>query len=174
MNGIGVRGATAIADYLSSPSCTLTSLYLTNNPLGSAGVVAFSKGLKDNKTLTRLTLAAVGMGDQGATALCSSVVGHPALSMLEIGHSYATEDLGMPYVNSGHSSEPQLTRYSYNWITDRSAFSIVNMVQSLRTIRYLSLGYCSLSAAGINSVILSVCDSDSLVWFNGKTVLSNK
>ncbi|KAF2816655.1 RNI-like protein [Mytilinidion resinicola] len=158
MNGISVRGATAIAEYLSSPSCTITSLYLTNNPLGSAGVVALSNGLKENKTLTRLTLASVGMGDQAATALCSSLVGHPTLTTLEIGHSYATEDLGM----------------RYNWITDRSAFSIANMVQSLRTLRYLSLGYCSISTAGINSILRSVCDSASLEWFNGKTVLPDK
>jgi len=75
--------------------------------------------------------------------------------MLDIGHSYATEDLGM----------------RYNWITDRSVYSIAKLVQSLPTLRYLDLGYCALSNAGLNSILRSICTSDSMIYFSGKTVL---
>lgn len=152
--GVGVKAASAIAEYLSNPLCTITSLYLTNNPLGSSGVIALAAGLKENKTLTRLTLASVGMDDRGATALCSALSDHPTLFMLDIGHSYATEDLGM----------------RYNWITDRTAHTICNMVESLGSLQYLNLGYCALHNPGLNGLLKAVCDSPSLLWFNAKTI----
>lgn len=97
--GIGVQGAGAIANFLASPHCLLESLYMTNNPLGNEGVTALANGLKANKTLTRLTLASVGVSDEGTIALCKALHNHPALTTLDIGQSYATEDLQSRFVN---------------------------------------------------------------------------
>jgi Ran GTPase-activating protein (RanGAP) involved in mRNA processing and transport len=91
--GIGVKAATAIGEYLALPHCQLDSLYATNNPIGSAGVVALAAGLKENKSLTRLTLASVGLTDEGAIALFEALSEHPCLVTLDIGQSYATVDL---------------------------------------------------------------------------------
>ena len=96
--GIGVKGAEAIAQYLASSQCKLHSLYAMNNPMGSAGVSALAVGLKQNKSLARLTLASVGMGDDGAIALCDALSSHPNISAIDIGPSYATPDLGSRYV----------------------------------------------------------------------------
>jgi hypothetical protein len=93
--GIGEKGATAIATYLRSPHCTIDSLYATNNPMSSAGVKALAGGLQTNSTLTRLTLASVGLGDEGAVALCEALAEHSTLSTLDLGQSYSTPDLGM-------------------------------------------------------------------------------
>lgn len=91
--GIGAKGATAIAEFLAVPKCKLDSLYVTNNPIGSDGVVALAAGLKKNKSLTRLTLASVGLTDDGAIALFEALSEHPCLMTLDIGQSYATVDL---------------------------------------------------------------------------------
>ncbi|KAF2174518.1 RNI-like protein [Zopfia rhizophila CBS 207.26] len=152
--GIGVKAAGAIASYLSSPHCTLDSLYTTNNPLGSAGVAALAAGLKQNKTLTRLTLASVGMGDDGAIALCDALQEHPMMATLDIGQSYSTQDLGM----------------RYNWITDRSAYAIHNLIISLPTLQYLNLGQCALSNTGLNEILSAVLTSPSLLFYFGRTV----
>jgi len=93
--GISVKACESIAKYLVSSQCGLDSLYISNNPVGSAGIVALSKGLKENKSLTRLSLSSVGMGDEGAIALCAGLKNHPELAMLDIGQNYATQDLGM-------------------------------------------------------------------------------
>jgi Ran GTPase-activating protein (RanGAP) involved in mRNA processing and transport len=92
--GIGVKAATAIAKYLALPQCGLHSLYVTNNPMGSAGVIALAAGLKQNKSLVRLTLASVGLSDDGAIELAEALYNHSCLSVLDIGQSYATVDLG--------------------------------------------------------------------------------
>lgn len=92
--GIGNDGAEAIAKYLASPHCALDALYATNNPLGNNGVTALAAGLKQNKSLSRLTLASVGVSDDGVIALCDALEHHPRLVTLDIGQSYATEDLG--------------------------------------------------------------------------------
>lgn len=99
--GISVKAATAIAEYLAAPQCTLESLYCTNNPIGDKGVVALAAGLKKNKTLSRLTLASTGMSDEGAIALCEALYDHPNMATLEICQSYATQDLNTRYA-SGH------------------------------------------------------------------------
>ena len=91
--GIGAKGAVAIAQYLASPHCALDALYMTNNPLGNAGVAALAIGVKSNTSLTRLTLASVGVSDEGIIALCGALEQHPKLITLDIGQSYATEDL---------------------------------------------------------------------------------
>jgi hypothetical protein len=96
--GIGVNAATAIAKYLVSPHCGLHSLYATNNPMGSDGVAALAAGLRQNKSVARLTLASVGLGDDGALALCEALYEHPTILMLDIGQSYSTPDLSMRYV----------------------------------------------------------------------------
>jgi hypothetical protein len=92
--GIGVKGATAMAKYLALPHCGLNSLYASNNPMGSAGVAALAASLKQNKSLTRLTLASVGLSDDGAIALAEALYKHSSLSALDIGQSFATSDLG--------------------------------------------------------------------------------
>lgn len=92
--GIGEKGAAAISSYLASPNCTLNSLYVNNNPLGSRGGEALAMGLKANKSLQRLTLASTGMGDRGVIALFEALRNHPSLMAFDVGQSYATEDLG--------------------------------------------------------------------------------
>ena len=92
--GIGHKGATAIATYLASPHCTLDALYATNNPLGNDGVSALAAGLKKNKSLTRLTLASTGLGDDGAIVLCKALENHPTMAVLELSQHFSTPDLG--------------------------------------------------------------------------------
>ena len=92
-NGIGEKGAAAIGRFLASPHCALESIYATNNPMGNAGVAALASGLGQNRSISRLALASVGAGDDGIIALCRGLEGHTKLTMLEIGQSYATEDL---------------------------------------------------------------------------------
>ena len=91
--GIGEKGAAAIAQYLGSPHCKLDAVYVSNNPLGNAGVAALAAGLKENKSLTRLTLASVGVSDDGIIALCNGLKQHPKVVTLDVGQSFTTEDL---------------------------------------------------------------------------------
>lgn len=153
-SGIGEKAASAIGEYLASPHCTISSLYLTNNPLGSSGVIALASGLRMNKSLLRLTLASVGMDDRGAIALCDNLLAHQTLMMLDIGQSFATEDLGM----------------RYNWITDHSVPPIKGMTESLSSLKYLNLGYCALSNAGMNALLHSVLSNSAMLYYDAKTV----
>jgi hypothetical protein len=91
--GIGEKGAEAIGRFLSSPHCLLESLYASNNPMGNAGVAALANGLKQNKSMSRISLGSVGVSDDGTIALCHALESHSKLTMLDIGQSYSTEDL---------------------------------------------------------------------------------
>ncbi|KAF2108020.1 hypothetical protein BDV96DRAFT_588101 [Lophiotrema nucula] len=152
--GIGVKGATAISEYLASPYCGLDSLYASGNPMGSAGVQALAAGLKKNKSLSRLTLASTGMSDDGAIALCEALYEHPNLTTLDIGQGYATEDLGM----------------RYNWITDRSASTIHKLIASSPRLAFLNLSSSALTHCGLNEVLKAILGSTTLLYYQGKTV----
>ncbi|KAF2795058.1 RNI-like protein [Melanomma pulvis-pyrius CBS 109.77] len=153
--GIGVKAATAIGKYLATAHCALHSLYLTNNPIGSDGITALAEGLKQNKSLARLTLASVGMSDDGAVSLCEALYDHANIVALDIGQSLATLDLGS----------------RYNWITDRSAYGIHNLIISSK-LEYLNLGKCALNDTGINLILGAILQSPTFLFFNGKTIWS--
>lgn len=91
--GVSTAACEAIARYLASPKCQLSSLYLSNNPIGDLGAKALTHGLQKNKTLHRLSLQSIGLTDEGAAPLITSLHAHPALETLDLGQSYATQDL---------------------------------------------------------------------------------
>lgn len=58
--GIGRSACKSLANYLASPHCTVESMYLSSNPMGTAGANVLAQGLTNNKSLLRLTLAPCG------------------------------------------------------------------------------------------------------------------
>jgi Ran GTPase-activating protein (RanGAP) involved in mRNA processing and transport len=92
-DGVGLKAATAIGQFLASRYCTLDAIYANNNPMGNDGVAALAAGLKHNKSLTRLTLASTGLGDDGAIALCEALENHPTMAVLDLSQHFATQDL---------------------------------------------------------------------------------
>jgi Ran GTPase-activating protein (RanGAP) involved in mRNA processing and transport len=153
-DGIGLKAATAIGQFLASPHCTLDAIYANNNPMGNDGVAALAADLKQNKSLTRLTLASTGLSDDGVIALCEALKNHPSMAVLDLSHHLATPDL------DGR----------YNWITDRSAVAIHDLIESSTSLTYLSLGQCALTNAGLNTVLEAVISSPTLLFFYGKTI----
>ncbi|KAL5417554.1 hypothetical protein PMIN03_001512 [Paraphaeosphaeria minitans] len=152
--GIGIKGATAIANWLARKYCQLDALYISNNPLGDDGVIALAQGLKKNKTLSRLSLQSVGMSDDGVIALCAALGKHPAIKTLDFGQSFATPDLGS----------------RYNWITDRSADAIHNFCKIPQNLAYLDLHYCALTHNGLNHILEVVKGKPTFEYFFAKTI----
>ncbi|KAF2829002.1 leucine rich repeat protein [Ophiobolus disseminans] len=147
--GVGEKAAGAIAKYLASPLCELAALYASNNPLGDAGVAALAHGLKVNTSLTRLTLASVGVNDAGIIALCNALEKHPSLVTLDIGQSYSTEDL----------------EARYNWVTDHSASSLHSFVASSQKLAYLNLSQCAMTNIGLSTLLEAVSNSPTLLFY---------
>ncbi|KAL6703490.1 hypothetical protein ACN47E_009588 [Coniothyrium glycines] len=152
--GIGRDGATAIANYLRSQHCRLDSLYASNNPLGNEGLLSLATGLKRNRTLARLTLASVGASDEGIIAICEALEKHATLTTLDIGQNFATDDLGM----------------RYNWLTDRSAFAVNNLIVISPCLAYLDVSYCAMTHLGLNTILAAVLESTTLLFYGAKTI----
>lgn len=55
-------------------------------------------GLEANTSLTRLALTSVGMSDDGAITISNALEQYSNIATLDIGQSYATEDLHTRYV----------------------------------------------------------------------------
>ncbi|KAG7091130.1 hypothetical protein E1B28_010184 [Marasmius oreades] len=147
--GAGAKSGEQIARYLASESCTIVSLYLSNNPLGNDGAKALSIGLKANKNLERLSVSSCGLKDEGTIQLLSALSFHPSLRLLEIGQSYATEDLG--------------TRF--NWLTEAIVPALASFIENVRTLRYLALDYTPMSRQGLNAILCLVAESELHYYF---------
>jgi NLR family CARD domain-containing protein 3 len=154
-NGISAEGARALALFLSSPHCGVTSLYLSTNPLGNEGVQALAAAMPSAPYLTRLFLQSVGVSTQGAVALCESVAGHPGLRSLDMGQAYATEDLGQ----------------AYNYIEDGALPSLSKMLLKTPHLEYLNLAHCPITAQGLLGLSSSVVQAPSLLYYNAETIL---
>jgi len=151
--GIGQDGAKAIARYLSTDSCTLVSLYASNNPLGDKGAKALAVGLSSNKSLQRLALSSVGLKDHGVCELLTSLQKHPSLRLLDLGQSFATDDLGM----------------RYKWLTDAVIPGLLSLIKNVSTLRYLALDYAPITRVGLNQIFTAVIESN-LLYFSARAL----
>ena len=91
-NGIGVRGAEALAATLKVRHVNLTALYLEDNPkVGDAGVHALSIALEDNVRLEKLVLAKSKITDVGIRELVKSLRINDTLNSLSVQDNEITE-----------------------------------------------------------------------------------
>jgi hypothetical protein len=146
LNGTGIskQACKQISRYLALPSCALVSLYMSNNPIGSAAA-ALAPGLSSNQTLERLSLQSCGLSDVPTAALLSALEHHSTLKALDMGQSFATEDLGM----------------RYNWLTDSSPF--VRFVQNSPFLQYLNIAHMPMTQEAVNAVLQVVATSPSML-----------
>ena len=152
--GIGQSACNSLANYLSSPHCTVESVYLSANPMGDAGADALAKGIAKNTSLLRLALASCGLKSKGATLILQALAGHPRLMTLRLGQNYATKDLGM----------------RYNYLEDDVGDIVKALVSSCTTLRMLELGMTGMTLSALESISKEVVKSKALVVFSAKSV----
>lgn len=141
--GISKRACEQISRYLALPSCALTSLFMANNPIGTAAA-ALATGLASNQSLERLSLQSCGLSGEPTAALLSALQ-HHHIKSLDFGQSYATEDLGM----------------RYNWLTDSAPF--VELVQTAPSLQYLNISYAPMTQESVNNLLQAVATSPSML-----------
>ena len=149
--GISTQACSQISLYLASPSCALTSLFISNNPIGPA-LATLAPGLAANSTLERLSLQSCGLSDASTTPLLRALKNHP-LKTLDLGQSYATEDLG--------------TRY--NWLSD--AQPLIDLVTTTPSLQYLNLSSTPMPQEALNSLLAAVAKSNTLLSFHAKSLV---
>ncbi|KAJ6258533.1 hypothetical protein Dda_6577 [Drechslerella dactyloides] len=167
LNGAGVLPAATppstspsaihyISLFLSQQTCQLTSLYISNNLLGDAGLTTLASGLRKNTSLERLSLQSVGGGSEGFSALFTALTSHRAIRMLDAGQSYATIDLKM----------------QFNALDDEAVPAIESLITSSQTLSYLDLGHTYISQSGLNTLSRAVANSDTLLFYNARSLLT--
>jgi hypothetical protein len=146
LNGTGIskQACKSISRYLALPSCALVSLYMSNNPIGSAAA-ALAPGLSSNQSLERLSLQSCGLSDGPTAAILAALEHHRTIKAIDMGQSFATEDLGM----------------RYNWLTDSSPF--VRLVQNAPALQYLNIAHMPMTQEAVNAVLQAVAISPSML-----------
>ncbi|QIW97503.1 hypothetical protein AMS68_003021 [Peltaster fructicola] len=147
--GVGPRACKEISRYLSTRNCQLTSLYMSNNPIGHS-LALLASGVAAS-CLTRLSLQSCGLGDTGTVPFLEAVIKYPTLKVLDLGQSYATKDLGM----------------RYNWLTCTAV--LVRVVQA-NTLQYLNIAHSPMPSADLNQILYAAVESSSLLWLQMKAL----
>jgi Ran GTPase-activating protein (RanGAP) involved in mRNA processing and transport len=122
---------------------------MSNNPLGDTGVAMLAP-IQNNCTLKRLSLQSIGLTDDGAQLLLYFLRNHPNLTVLDLGQSYATQDLGQ----------------AYNYLTDASAACVATFLSFCPSLEYLSIGSCAMTNKGMNLILDEASNHPSLLQLN--------
>ncbi|KDN63375.1 putative leucine rich repeat protein [Colletotrichum sublineola] len=153
-NGISTKAAVAIAEFLGSPACGITSLYLSCNPLGDEGAQALASGIRKAHQLSRLSLQSTGLAAAGAIGLFRAITTHPGVRLLDVSQAYATVDLGQ----------------AWNYIDEVAVPSICELVSTNQTLQCLNLGHCPISPPELRKVDAAVLKS-SLLSYTAASIL---
>ncbi|KAL0939677.1 leucine rich repeat protein [Colletotrichum truncatum] len=156
-NGISTTAAKALAAFLASPACGVTSLYLSCNPLGDAGAQALADGIRQAPQLTRLSLQSTGLNTAGAIAIAQAVTSHPGMRSLDLAQAYATVDLGQ----------------AWNYFEDGIAPVFRELLSTNQTLEYLDLGHCPITPQLLREINAAVLNS-SLLYYEAESILPDK
>ncbi|OJJ35723.1 hypothetical protein ASPWEDRAFT_110735 [Aspergillus wentii DTO 134E9] len=158
--GISIAACEAMASYLASPHCGLTSLYMSNNPIGDAGARALAAGLQHNRSIQRLCLQSIGLTGTGARVLISSLHNHPTIQTLDIGQSYSTEDLGV--------------RFNYLASVDTITALTVLLTTSSAPLTYLNLGPQPIDTTTAIPLVSAALQSKSILHLSLKPLIPSE
>ena len=131
--GVSDRACRAISRFLKHPQCKLSNLYLANDPVGDVGAQVLAAGLRQNRSLKRLTIRSCGMNSIGAIAISEALADHPTLMTLHIGQAVSTKDLGS----------------RYNFIEDDALLTVAKFIATSPSLRSLSLGVAGITRKGL-------------------------
>ncbi|KAM0284139.1 hypothetical protein ACHAQH_002128 [Verticillium albo-atrum] len=150
MNGTGFSeaAAKALALFLASPNCRLTSIYLSSNPIGDDGAAALASAFKAAPRISRLFLQSTGLTTRGAQIICESLVSHPSIRCLDLGQAYATYDLGQ----------------AYNYIDDGAVPAISALLTSNSPLVSLNLGHCPIAPPALRQITTAALQSSLLAY----------
>ena len=148
-NGVGAKGATAIAACLDA-GWAPTSLLLAANPIGDAGAAPLARALHANRSLVRLGLQSTGLTSVGIAAVCDALAPHPRLASLV---------LSPPQTTAVHGQR-------YNHVADAALPALARLVAGNPHLRVLELGRTAFSADAVEALRDAVAASDGLCHFS--------
>ncbi|PPJ58784.1 hypothetical protein CBER1_08222 [Cercospora berteroae] len=154
-SGIGAEALTEISEYLKHSE--LESLYLSCNPIGEA-VALLADGVKESQALQRLALQSCGLTGPTTANLLDAIKGHPTLQTVDIGQSYATEDLNL----------------RFNWLEgEEFATSLQDLITCSKGmgLRYLNIGYTPMTCEDLLNICEAVISNSTLVWFKASPLV---
>ena len=156
--GVGFEACRALGAFLALPNCQLESIYLSNNPIGDSGAAALADGLRLNKSLHRVMLSSCGLNSTSAITVLEALKTHTRLFALDLGTSYATQDLGS----------------KYNYLTNDIEDALIDLAQNCKTLKYLNFFSTFFNLHIIDRIIQSLALSSSLLVFKATTTFGKK
>jgi Ran GTPase-activating protein (RanGAP) involved in mRNA processing and transport len=131
----------AVASELLATGPRITALYLGTNHLLDHGGSIVADGLRENRTVREIGLAANGLSAPSASAVLTALRGHPALEILDLGSTPSAKILGAPT----------------NQINSDALVALVDFVETLPELRVINLRDNALDSEAATK-ILDACE----------------
>jgi Ran GTPase-activating protein (RanGAP) involved in mRNA processing and transport len=145
-NGVGVKGAQAIAELLEA-GWPAESLMLGTNPTGDGGAFHLARAFRSNKSLVRVALQSNAFTSAGISAVCDALSGHPTIRAVDFSSSLTTKPHGL----------------RYNYVDDEALPALKQLLRNPQ-LRLLELGRTAFSAEGVE-VLRDAIASSTLCFF---------
>lgn len=130
----------------------VTSLWLDMNKLFDSGVSKLVKTLGKYQYLKRIVLGSNGLTDIVIDDIVNAFVSHPNLKVLDIGMYKSTSDMGMITNNIG----------------DLGATKLCRLIESNKSIQYLSVMMNGITNVGLELMANSLMKNNSILYFDYK------
>lgn len=119
--------------------------------LGDSGIVALAEALRQNKSITKLTLESTGCGDRGAKALARALLDSESMSRLDLNYCKIS-DVGATALAEALALNPPGLKYlsmdHCKQITDKSVGAFVAALEVNTVVTEIGLKGTSISGSG--------------------------
>ena len=131
-------------------NCSLTSLNISENPIGDNGVTHLVEALKQNKTLEELGISDCGITDAGVAALAEALRQKITLERLYINRC-GTTDAGVAPLAEALKQNKTLERLDISGcgITDAGVAPLAEALKQNKTLESLDISLCGITDAGV-------------------------
>ena len=149
----------------------LRALYLSDNPIGSAGAVAFAAMLATNKSLAELHMSRCSIGGEGAVCLAKALEKNSTVKEFHIDENPIGSAGAVAFGDKLATNESLATLYMDGCsIEGEGAFAISRLLKRNQCLKMLDIRDDSVGVEGALNLLESLKQNTTLV----KVVLSNK
>ena len=167
-NGVGTRGAEALAQALVQPTCVLESLNLKCNQIGEDGAEALAEALRTNRMLRSLELAVNSIGNPGGWELADSLEDNETLEHLGLSGNGLDHE-GFEFFPSSLQKNSALRSLdvSHNMLADDGAKAVATMLAATEEEGPHARG-CMLTSVNIDQNGISDVGAEALATALGR------
>ncbi|EAY14597.1 Leucine Rich Repeat family protein [Trichomonas vaginalis G3] len=148
----------------------LINLNLSENPIGSDGIISLFQALIDNNTLTSLNLSHVGFDSSAVDSIYNFMQSGHVLDTLNLSRNFAGDELAYAFADTiGENQTIRKLNLSSCRITDDGAIAVANALVPNNCLRKLIIEDNFISTAGCYEMVAALQPNENITYLGVKS-----